>query len=370
MKRFQALDSVRGIAILLVLIWHYLPRDGSSPGWLLTSIGMFWSGVDLFFVLSGFLIGGILLQNANSKNYFSTFYIRRAARIIPLYALVVLVLFIVIRWAPSFIEKSTRSHLPFWSYLTFTQNFLYAIKERFNDPWIDVTWSLAIEEQFYIALSLLVKSLNRRKLAVVAGGLFILAPILRHFAPNFMVAYLLPLHRADSLMLGVLLALVWQWDEGREFLHRHVVAFRLSCLLFFLGAAYLTHRGTWIGDPVGHFWLALFYCNFIVLALVQNDRVRRLNPLNNKVLEWFGLRSYGIYLFHKPVQLLVPLLLTRYLTDELSTWAVIAIYTVILFVVSELSYRILEKPIMVWGHRFKYDPIENRKDEVVQPQPA
>jgi peptidoglycan/LPS O-acetylase OafA/YrhL len=81
---------------------------------------MFWSRVDLFFVLSGFLIGGILLQNVNSKNYFSTFYIRRAARIIPLYTLIVVKLVAVIHWAPAFIVKSMKAPLPLWSYLTFT----------------------------------------------------------------------------------------------------------------------------------------------------------------------------------------------------------------------------------------------------------
>jgi peptidoglycan/LPS O-acetylase OafA/YrhL len=369
-KRFQALDSVRGIAIILVLIWHYLPRTNAAPDWLLNSTVMFWSGVDLFFVLSGFLIGGILLQNVNAKNYYSTFYIRRAARIIPLYLLIFFILVIVINWAPTFIEKTSRSHLPLWSYLTFTQNFLYAIKERFNDPWLDVTWSLAVEEQFYIALSLLARNLSKKKLAFFAAGLFLLAPILRFYAPNSMVAYVLPFHRADSLMLGVLLALVWQWDKGKEFLYKHANAFRGTCLLLFAIVAYLTYRHVWIGDPWGHLWLALFYCNFIVLALVKSHQAKRFDPFNNKVLEWFGLRSYGIYLFHKPVQILIPLLIARYLTDSLSLRIVIPIYTVILFIVSELSYRLLEKPIMVWGHRFKYDLIEKKSDEVVQPQPV
>jgi peptidoglycan/LPS O-acetylase OafA/YrhL len=171
-------------------------------------------------------------------------------------------------------------------------------------------------------------------------------------------------------MLGVLLALVWQWDKGKEFLHRHAGIFRGSCLLLFLEAAYLNFQKTFMGDPVGHFWLALLYCNFIVLALIQGDQAGRFHLFNNKVLEWLGLRSYGIYLFQKPIQILTPFLLAHFLGDQLSTWTVIAIYTLVLLVVSELSYRLLEKPIMVWGHRFKYDPVESRKDEVVQPQPV
>lgn len=331
---------------------------------------MFWSGVDLFFVLSGFLIAGILFQNASSKNYFSTFYVRRAARIIPLYLLIFFILIVVINWAPGFIEKSSRTHLPLWSYLTFTQNFVYAAKERFNDPWMDVTWSLAIEEQFYIFLSLVVRFLSRKKLAVLAIGLIILAPILRDHAPNYMVAYLYPFHRADSLMLGVFLAVVWQWDKGREFLHKHIQVFRGTFFLLLLVIAYLSFRETSIGSTFGHFWLAAFFFNFLILVLTRTSDERKIHLFNNKGLEWLGLRSYGIYLFHKPVQLLIPLLIARFLTDDLAKWLVVLIYTVVLFALCELSYRFLEKPIMSWGHRFKYDPVETRADEIVQPQPV
>jgi peptidoglycan/LPS O-acetylase OafA/YrhL len=320
---------------------------------------MFWSGVDLFFVLSGFLIAGILLQNVSAKNYFSTFYLRRAARIIPLYVLIVFVLVAVIYLAPRLgadeLADSVDKHLPLWSYLTFTQNFLYAGWVKFDDPWIDVTWSLAVEEQFYIALSLLVRNLSKKKLLILAIALIIIAPILRFYASNEMVAYVLPLHRADALMFGVLLALAWQADKGKEFLHKHAAALRWSCFFLFLVVAYLTYKQTWIGDAWGHFWLAIFYCNFIVLALIQNDRAGKFNPFNSKILEWFGLRSYGIYLFHKPVQILIPFVLGWLLHQTLSPWIVILIYTIILFVVSEVSYRVFEKPIMSWGHRFKYD---------------
>jgi peptidoglycan/LPS O-acetylase OafA/YrhL len=356
LKRFPSLDVVRGIAIIPVLLWHYMPRNAAlTPQWLIDSTAMFWSGVDLFFVLSGFLIGGTLLQHVDSRNYYSTFYIRRAARILPLYLLLFFLLVVVIYWAPNFIKRTSGGHLPLWSYLTFTQNFLYAARERFHDPWIDVTWSLAVEEQFYIALSLLVRNLNRKKLAILAGGLVLLAPILRFYSSHYMVGYLLPLHRADSLMLGVLLALAWQSENGKEFLHQHARVFRWSCFLLFLGAAYLTYRHTEIGDALGHFWLALFYCNIVILALIQTYPERRLNLFNNRILEWFGLRSYGLFLFHKPAQILIILVITRYVQVDLSPWLIIGIYTVLLFVGAELSFRLFEKPIMVWGHRFKYE---------------
>lgn len=355
MKRSQTLDAVRGIAIILVLIWHYLPRDGATPGLILSSTRLFWSGVDLFFVLSGFLIGCILLQNVESKNYFSTFYLRRAARILPLYLLVILAFAALIHWGPEFLEKSYKRHLPLWSYLTFTQNFLYAARERLDDPLIDVTWSLAVEEQFYIFLSLLVRNLSKRKLLIITIALIVLAPILRFYAPNFLVAYLLPFHRADSLMLGVLLALIWQWDRGKEFLYAQVRIFRWSFVIFFLGAAYLTYREAWIGDTVVHLWLALLYGNFVILALTLDGKVEKFNVLKSRILEWFGLRSYGIYLLHRPVQILVPFIVAWFLRNTLSPWIMVMIFLIALFIVSELSYRIIEKPIMSFGHYFRYE---------------
>jgi peptidoglycan/LPS O-acetylase OafA/YrhL len=354
-KRSQALDAVRGIAIILVLIWHYVPRVHETPDLLVDSIRLFWSGVDLFFVLSGFLIGGILLQNVNSKNYFSTFYIRRASRILPLYLLIFLAFILVIYLSAESLATTTVRHLPLWSYLTFTQNFLYAARERLNDPWMDVTWSLAVEEQFYIFLSVLIKNLSKTKLSILTISLIILAPILRFYAPNTMVAYILPFQRADSLMLGVLLALIWQWDKGKEFLCKNASVFRWSIAIFLLGAVYLTYQDVGVGSPYSHFWLALLYGNFIVLGLTLNPDPGKFSVFKSRILEWFGLRSYGIYLLHKPVQLLIPFILAWFLHNALSPWIVAIISLIALFIVSELSYRIVEKPVMSLGHYFKYE---------------
>ncbi len=85
MKRLPALDALRGIAILIVLVHHYVPEQFKPP--------LFWSGVDLFFVLSGFLITDILLRNRDASNYYQTFYLRRGARILPLYWVLLLVFF-------------------------------------------------------------------------------------------------------------------------------------------------------------------------------------------------------------------------------------------------------------------------------------
>ncbi len=168
MRRIKELDGIRGAAILFVLAYHYFSNGAGINNPIgrqflkLFSIG--WSGVDLFFVLSGFLIVGILLDAKSSNNYFSSFYIRRALRILPLYYLL-LTLFLIL---PIFISNDGIFKLtfPFWSYLLFIQN-LFMIKFDLGTSWLGVTWSLAIEEQFYLLLPILVWKLDKKRLVYI-----------------------------------------------------------------------------------------------------------------------------------------------------------------------------------------------------------
>lgn len=205
--RVPALDGVRGLAISLVLWCHAMP--GGLPNhprlaWVV-KLGRFsWSGVDLFFVLSGFLIGGILLDAAASPAYFKTFYIRRAYRILPPYALLLAIALLVERgfaWLPP--------------YLFFLQNFWMAAKGYFGIPLLGVTWSLAVEEQFYLSLPLLIRYTPRRVLGGVLGLVVLCAPLLRSlafhsFAGRALAAYVLMPCRADALCSGVLIALAYR----------------------------------------------------------------------------------------------------------------------------------------------------------------
>ncbi len=186
--RIRELDGIRGCAILLVLIWHYIACQLHSPPLdsinyiLARSLSLTKSGVDMFFVLSGFLIAGILLDNREANNYFRVFYLRRICRIFPLYFLM-LGLFLVLTTLG--LDQSPRFHwlfqnpFPLWSYATFTQNILVGLRGDFGANWLGITWSLAVEEQFYCFIPLLVWLLPRRKFALVALSLIFLAPLLR-----------------------------------------------------------------------------------------------------------------------------------------------------------------------------------------------
>ena len=154
------LDGLRGIAVLLVIAYHYLIIDlhfMSVP--LYYAVWVFqigWSGVDLFFVLSGFLIGGILLDHRESKRILQTFYIRRACRILPLYlatfTLYVIGVYLFDNRVRTNFALPFINHGPIWPFATFTQNYWMAIAHEWGCAFNGMTWSLAVEEHFYLLL--------------------------------------------------------------------------------------------------------------------------------------------------------------------------------------------------------------------------
>ncbi len=145
--------------------------------------------MDLFFVLSGFLIGGILLDAKNSENYYRTFYARRIHRIFPIYygwiLLYLLIRTVGTRWIPSFlpIAAGGLKHLPFD--LLFVQNFTQLPFGTLDWYWFLVTWSLAVEEQFYPVAPVVIRSLSRASLTITLCATVVLAPILREMLFRF-----------------------------------------------------------------------------------------------------------------------------------------------------------------------------------------
>src|SRR6476620_6746086 len=177
-QRIPQLDSLRGIAILMVLVGHI---QKNVPGIVGPWAHHGFSGVDLFFVLSGFLITGILLRAKTRPDYFKNFYTRRALRIWPLYYAVLILLLL----------PNSLTHLnlasPRWSYLLYIQNLFPGFPAASGPLYI--TWSLAIEEQFYLIWPPIVLLLNRQWLARLAISLVILSPVLRYALPTSVPTY-------------------------------------------------------------------------------------------------------------------------------------------------------------------------------------
>ncbi|HEY5944464.1 MAG TPA: acyltransferase, partial [Kofleriaceae bacterium] len=169
----QELDGLRGIAILMVMVHRFWPRTGVGVAADVAGTG--WIGVDLFFVVSGFLIAGILLDTKGDDGYFKNFYARRALRIFPLYYLFVIGVFIAFAHNPEFRE---RAGSPIW-YLVHLGNVPEGLLGLSVPYWIAPVWSLAIEEQFYLTFPWLVRFVDRRRLTIALVGMIAVAPIIR-----------------------------------------------------------------------------------------------------------------------------------------------------------------------------------------------
>src|SRR5580704_8273950 len=153
-KKIPQLDAVRGIAVLLVLL-HNTDVYPALHLHLISANG--WMGVDLFFVLSGLLITGILLDTKESDGYFKNFYARRCLRIWPLYYSVLILMFVIVpHLRPQDAHAIFQRSSPWWAYPFFLQNFFVAIPAQAAGP-LGVTWSLAIEEQFYLVWPLFIR---------------------------------------------------------------------------------------------------------------------------------------------------------------------------------------------------------------------
>lgn len=359
MQRIKELDGVRGIAIFLVLLWHYIFCQVGSTilesniGFLFKYLSLTWSGVDLFFVLSGFLIVGILLDARGAKTYFLTFYIRRALRILPLYY----VMFFLLILLPKYISNDWlfSRNISLWNYLTFTQNF-YMIKEGFGANWMGITWSLAVEEQFYIILPLMVWALPRKKLTYVFLGLICLAPIFRLVLSDF-GGYVLPFARADSILMGGILAIIYRTPRIKDELVENYPYLFFIFIIFLIGVIVLTLYLPAIGNAFVHLWLAVFYSLFLVICTLRPGKLTDL-LISNRFFVWLGLRSYGIYLFHQPVSSL----LHQYLNgnviprfSDIREFFVTVFALVITFILAEVSFRFFESVFLSWGRQFRYE---------------
>jgi peptidoglycan/LPS O-acetylase OafA/YrhL len=374
--RIPALDGLRGVAILLVLLRHGVFGVSSVQGveshspvtFLLLAAGQLtWSGVDLFFVLSGFLIGGILLDARLSPRYFQTFYLRRAYRILPLYFLVMglsLLPHLVAEFSPARAARISPLPIPWWAYALFIQNFWMAHLGTFGPSGIGITWSLAIEEQFYLTIPLLIRKIRPHSLLIVLLTMIFCAPWLRVLLHSSMLfpglaSYVLMPTRADALCLGVLAALLvrnqtfWNWLLSHRRILWSVTA------LFFLGTCYMTWQGyNALSLPMtiwGFSWLAAFYtCILLIAILPGRGIVPRI--LETRSLMHLGTLAYCGYLVHVAfMNALRHPLKAHFPQYPVAAWLVGGVLGIALtLLVASLSFKYFEQPLLRRGHQYFY----------------
>jgi peptidoglycan/LPS O-acetylase OafA/YrhL len=333
-QKIPQLDAVRGIAILLVLV-HNLHGFAFPPLSLVTNYG--WMGVDLFFVLSGFLITGILLDSKSSESYFRNFYARRCLRVLPLYYCVLILMFVIVPpLRPQDASELFQRSSPWWSYPFFLQNFLVAAPVLAVGP-LGVSWSLAIEELFYLAWPFFVRYFSRERLQLTAWAVLLASPGLRlYFLTRHWMIYSNPFCRLDGLMAGALLAILVRksgFAPGR-LLKVAWIAFLVGVPLAITTAAY------------GVLWLtysiaALTSAAFVYLGLfVTSAWFRRL--LTNRFLMFTGTISYGLYLLHKLPEDVFKGLHWKEAHPIAAFWVIVAAA----YLIAIASWKFLEKPFL------------------------
>jgi peptidoglycan/LPS O-acetylase OafA/YrhL len=374
--RVPELDGLRGTAILMVVLFHYMEQQGAVAGGGLTPILqrlvlMGWSGVDLFFVLSGFLIGGILVDARNSPSYFKTFYMRRLFRIIPIYYLWILAYIVLIGFAGSYLRAHSNSGVimaagaPIYAHFLFLQNLMVIPFAGLAGAWFSHLWSLAVEEQFYLVSPLLVRLFSTRLLMIFLVCVIAAAPLLRTAllagrTDPWLVSVLMPC-RADSLAIGMLAALCWREEGFREWLSAQSTGLYAILAMLFSGVAALWKWSpeslTPAMETIGFTWLAAFYVVILLLALTRRDgpiaRLMRLNWLRE-----LGKISYCVYIIHLVVNVACHSLL-RSASPATSDWrgAAVTVFAAFATVaIAAISWKVLEGPLVRLGHSFQYRP--------------
>ncbi|MGC4036751.1 MAG: acyltransferase [Chitinophagaceae bacterium] len=352
---YPALDGLRGVAILLVVVYHNFG--------FINYFFFGWLGVDLFFVLSGFLITGILLNTQSQKNYLGNFYRRRILRIFPLYYLVLAIcLFIVPLFKNIDLDLSyySKNQLWFWVYL---QNWLYIIKLPSNNILIHF-WSLAVEEQFYLLWPFLILWIKYpKRLFIVAAGILLTVICCRYAAWFYKIetiSYfsLYTFTRIDGICVGCMIALLQRFSNN--FLEKYTTSIVLSLagfnfLFYFINSRYQ------FSFPylalIGYTTFAVILGFFVYQVTTQKTKIIDW-ILNLAVLKFFGKISYGLYVFHWPVNILLTPLLMRNLFPiaqvSISGARLITAFVVtgISILISFLSYKYFESYFLRFKTRY------------------
>jgi peptidoglycan/LPS O-acetylase OafA/YrhL len=377
--RLPVLDGLRGVAILLVLVLHFTmyggpPAEAGVDGFVHRFALAGWIGVDLFFVLSGFLITGILWDAKGGERYFRNFYARRILRIFPLYygALVVFLVLLPLAWpGHAGLARLRAEGIWYWTYLS----NVWIAREGWPDfGALGHFWSLAVEEQFYLLWPVAVFLLPRRPLMALCAGAGCLAVAVRlalHLADRGPAAFVLLPARVDALAAGALLALAVRGPGGLAAALRWAKPAAAAALAG-LAALFVRKGGLPAEDPAvavaGYSLLAVLFAGVLALALAAVPGGRAERWLAAPALVFFGRYSYGLYVLHHPLLFLKPGWFSygavpEVLGSRLPGWALfVAAATAVTVGLALLSWRFWERPFLDLKDRFPYasSPREDR----------
>ncbi|MBA3535952.1 MAG: acyltransferase [Tatlockia sp.] len=348
----HGLDVLRSAAIIFVFLYHYVVFVSRQPTFgFIDEIG--WVGVDLFFVLSGYLIGHqIFSPIANQREFsFKIFYYRRLLRTLPTYLFVLSVYFLI----PSFRENAILP--PLWKFLTFTQNFGLQIGTAFSHA-----WSLCVEEQFYLILPVIALLMGKKSIHytwVVLFGLLLTGIILRsalwvyytqHTNNHFRTLYYTKIYycsfcRLDELVFGVAIAILRNFHKdiwvkitkkGNLILLFGIISSGVTFYLF------IHYHYSLLMTAIGYPLLGISFAALTIAALSSNSYLYKIRiPGASTLAVW----SYAIYLIHKPVSVIIYRELSKFGVDASSLVAILTISLASIFG-GWLLYICVETPFL------------------------
>jgi len=368
------LDGIRGIAILFVLLNHFSSSEMEpalrTGSWIERAYNTFvhagGCGVDLFFVLSGFLITRILIRARGKKKAWRNFYSRRALRIFPLYyfalTLVLVLVPAVSKEAGTAIVDIRRHQIWLWTY---TNNYLPWLGVELQQSWLNLDhfWSLAVEEQFYLVWPFLVFWLPARRIYWVLGGVVLTAVVTKLFslhAGNRMATYMMTPCRFDALAMGAAIAYLAARPGGlASFLPtaRWLLVGSAGTLVL-IGA--VSHSASWLWwtTALVHTVFPVLFAAVLAHAIEARPRILR-RVLSIGFLRFFGKYSYGIYVWHGLMLPLFPMLLPVTWFEDLvgNRLAGVLVFTVVAtgfsVIAALVSWTFVESPFLSLKSRFK-----------------
>ena len=370
MKYIKQLDSIRAIAVIFVLISHWMPSDhiiNKTPNGAI--------GVNIFFVLSGFLITKILFDNRNQaeklkipkSTVLKNFFGRRSLRIFPIYYLTIFGIFLFAQWSGTNIRST------FVYYLTYTSNYLFYCRDW--DGFLSHLWSLAVEEQFYLIWPWVILFANKKyffHIIVVFISIGFLSQVLMRGTTRSVI---LTFTCFDAFGLGAMLSWVITYakDQIKKFYLLISIAAGLSFAFFMYN--YFANRFEFMPNRTIVSFITVWLITYILLNRDRNT-LRFKFILNNRILIFLGKISYGLYLYHNLMPNLNRTFIVPYINPLLpEVWTTkyaedlfMVQNTILLVAVSWLSYILIEKPFLNLKKHFEYRKEIDAQHEYIQKQ--
>lgn len=352
--RIPELDSLRAIAVILVFLHHFWPRAYLTHS-VFNLARMGWIGVDMFFVLSGFLITGILLDTRGESNYFKGFYARRTLRIFPLYyaslAAIVLVM-TVTKHGVVYHDMVSNWGSPIWFFA-----YLGNVRAAMQGAWprldfFNPLWSLQVEEQFYLLYPLLVALCSTKHLKAVLSTIIILSPLLRvivwyQFPNNPYINYVLLPCRMDGLAWGGLITVKLREGARLPKLYLSAIVATLGIIAAVLFLSLSGYSWARPQNQVFGYSISAFAFAMLLVWTLSASRQSSAPWLRNRVLVYVGTISYGMYLLQMPSQMLAAAVLrVSGVSLDDNSLLLFGIRLCVTVAVSSVSFYVFERPIM------------------------